>query len=621
MKIIKCFVLLLVSLLVNQFVHAQNQPTVISAAEIAKLDQKETIETGEIIGIEELGTEGGLGGSGDGEEPPGYDGDWWYDLQGLRKANHFHTGDDLGEYAENIVKLTISSMNGGAIPKAVGDLRNLRVLEIDFAAEHPLPSGIWSLPKLEVLILRPWGSCSISPEIGNLEMLQQLVIIGGAEQTVRIPAEIGQLKSLERLVISGCKAPTEGLDVSRMRNLVCLSLQEMGLTTFPKGYGNLNRLDSLVLTGNSITTIPSTLEGLEMLRTLDLANNQLTTLPPSIKSLKSLYFLILANNRLTTLPQEIEGLTDLGELDLKSNHLGTLPTEIGNIKSLRFLNIDKNQLSTLPESIGQLDGLLYLDLDKNQLTTLPSTLGEMAGLNALNLTGNRLTTLPSSIGKLTDLSDLRLTGNPLTSLPSEIMQLTKLRDFTLDKAGLLDLPREIWEFVNRRGVKFKNVPTEIAGKPLAFYLAHPQIDAYSKRYIQGDLAIEPYRKEDLRAMDDSLLTRNPETAPFYLYLFAYGGTPPTGTGRMRGYISLLEVKDLAAAYIMASPCSFFAEVKNGPYKGLYTAWLMVSCDILTKKHPKYSDLFLALRAKMKPVCGNQYEADLYQMVKDLRKFL
>lgn len=556
--------MLIASLLGGQVAHAQITPTVIDSAEVAKLDERK------ILDFDELGWEGGRGGSGDGEEPPGYDGDWWYDLEGLRRANDFHTGDDLGEYAEDIVKLTISSVNGGAIPKAVGALRNLRVLEIDFATDKPLPSGIWSLPKLEVLVLRPWGSCNISPQIGRMKMLRELVIYGETGQTVQLPAEIGQLKSLERLLIVGCKLPADGLNVSQLRNLRNLNLNGTGLKAIPKGFENLAVLDSLSLSGNALTTIPEGIGKLKVLKFLDLSENQLSS----------------------------------------------LPKEIGLLANLLELNLELNQLAHLPESIGRLSQLRHVDLSTNLIAKLPDSIGGMSSLTMLELSSNRLATLPKSIGELQRLGSLYLRDNPMTDLPAEFANLSSLQLLYIDKMGLLGLPRETWDFINRFGGKFSSVPMEIAGRPLAYYLGHPGIDPYSKRYIQGDLAL--FFLEGFGPIQDSLSTNNPETAPFYLYLFARHWKPLDSGDGWHGLRSLFGSEKVATAFILNHPCEFITEVKNGQYQDLYVVWVSTCKYLLMRGYPKYSDLFHALRAKMQPVCGNRYEADLLQMVKDLK---
>ena len=204
----------------------------------------------------------------------------------------------------------------------------------------------------------------------------------------------------------------------------------------------------------------------------------------------------------------------------------------------------------------------------------------------------------------------------MTDLPREFIQLKALGLLYLDKAGLLGLPRETWDFINQFGGKFTSVPTEIAGRPLAYYLAHPAIDPYSKRYIQGDLALFAF--EELEHINDSLCTNNPETAPFYLYQFARFWKPLDADDGWVGLRQFYNSEKVAAAFILQHPCAFISQVKNGPYNDLYNTWIKSARGNLWQANHEYSALFLALQAKMHADCGESLDRDLLQMVKDLK---
>lgn len=574
----------ILAMIFGGMVYAQSTPKPVDSTEIKALDTNNP---------HGFGTLGPFGGSGEGEEPPGYYGEWWDENDGEHGGTEFHTGDDFEGVANDIVRMEIGSINGGAIPKAIGKLRNLRELLIDYDPAHPLPNGLWSLPKLERLTLRPRANAKISPDIINMKAIKQLTIIGGLSDTVLVPNAIGKLSSLESLSLLWCRTEAQGLNLSGLIHLKYLMLKGMNLETVPSGIGKLVALDTLIMSENTLVKLPPEIGNLAQLTHLDLASNLLNSLPPQIGALRRLQ-----------------------SLDLQGNAIIYLPNEIGNLTDLRELNLERNQLSGLPESIGPLEKLKRLDLSSNVLTSLPNSLGGLQSLNTLVCDHNQLLTLPTSIGNLHQLMALYLRDNPMTDLPAEFTNLSSLQLLYIDLIGLLGLPRETWDFINRFGGKFSSVPTEIAGRTLAYYLAHPGIDPYSKRYIQGDLA--HFSLYGLEWIQDSLSTNNPETAPFYLYLFARHWKPLDSGDSWYGLRRLFGSEDVATTFILNHPCEFITEVKNGPYSDLYIIWIRSARGNLWQAHHEYSALFLALQAKMHADCGESLDRDLLQMVKDLK---
>ncbi len=574
----------ILAMIFGGMVYAQSTPKLVDSTEIKALDANNS---------HGFGTLGPFGGSGEGEEPPGYHGEWWGEGDVEYNGNDFHTGDDFQDVANDIVRMEIGSINGGAIPKAIGKLRNLRELLIDYDGTFPLPSGLWSLPKLERLTLRPRANAKISPDIINMKAIKQLAIIGGLSDTVLVPNAIGKLSSLESLSLLWCRTEAQGLNLSGLNHLKYLMLKGMNMENVPSGIGKLVALDTLIMSENTLVKLPPEIGNLAQLTHLDLASNHLNSLPPQIGALRRLRSLILQGNAIIY-----------------------LPTEIGSLTDLRELNLERNQLRSLPESIGPLEKLEHLDLSSNVLTSLPNSLGGLQSLNTLVCDHNQLSTLPTSIGNLHQLMSLYLSENPMTDLPREFIQLKALGLLYLDKAGLLELPRETWDFINQFGGKFTSVPTEIAGKPLAYYLAHPDIDAFSKRYIQGDLALFAF--EGLNQIQDSLCTNNPETAPFYLYQFSRYWKPLDAGDTWFGLRQLFGSERVAAAFILQHPCAFISQVKNGRYSDLYIIWIRSARGNLWQANHEYSTLFLALQAKMHADCGENLDRDLLQMVKDLR---
>src|SRR5690606_37808331 len=59
--------------------------------------------------------------------------------------------------------------------------------------------------------------------------------------------------------------------------------------------------------------------------------------------------------------------------------------------------------------------------------------------------------------------------------------------------------------------------SELNDKQITFFLNHPKIDTYAKMFYQGQFAVSDDKLTF--AFLDSVLTVNPETKPFYLFIF------------------------------------------------------------------------------------------------------
>jgi Leucine-rich repeat (LRR) protein len=587
------------------------------------------------------GGEEGYGGSGEGEEEPTYEGSW----QKIRKDGtpgkyHFFHGTEIEEEdLDNVKILEINSYNGGEIPHWIGKLKNLQVLEIDYANDKPLPKEIWSLPHIEVLKITYLNTTGgISPGIGRLEHLKFLFLQGlgyQEDQTAQqIPSSIGNLQELESLTIRGLKVDQIPKQIGNLKKLRSLDLSFQDMAEVPSQICQLTQLDTLILSENRLSNLPAAIGMLTHLKLLDLNSNALTTLPAEIGDLTQLATLHLENNQLSVLPAEITTLSNLTELDLRGNELATLPSEWAQMTQLATLDLSGNRLSDLPSQLGKLHALQTLDLSYNMLQSLPENMGEMANLRFLNAESNQLQTLAASIGDLKNLRWIKFKGNALTDLPSTIIALDNV-DITWDRRGLLQVEPPIWAFINRRGFKIEKVPTEIAGKPLAHYLQLPSIDAFSKRYIQGDLGLE--NDSITLAILDSLLTDNLETAPFYLHLFTTlictNQELATEAGEENGWLKVSWAKtketnvtrEKGALYMLKNPCTFLEQVKNGPYQAYYGRWIMNTSseigDEVYALHRKCSSRLIAetFRAQMNSDCQAQHKRDLFELVETIAR--
>ena len=200
---------------------------------------------------------------------------------------------------------------------------------------------------------------TLSPELGNLASLRELVI--GGQLTGTIPPELGNLANLERLLLNRNQLtgaiPSE---LGNLANLTHLLLHSNQLTgAIPPELGNLAKLDELDLYNNQLTgVIPPELGNLANLRHMYLNNNQLMgAIPPKLGNLANLRHMYLNNNQLTgAIPPELGNLANLSALQLNSNRLtGVIPPELGNLANLRELTLGGNHFTgCIPESLRHL---------------------------------------------------------------------------------------------------------------------------------------------------------------------------------------------------------------------------------------------------------------------------
>lgn len=94
------------------------------------------------------------------------------------------------------------------------------------------------------------------------------------------------------------------------------------------------------------------------------------------------------------------------------------------------------------------------------------------------------------------------------------------------------------------GMVNKKKVDKINNKDISFYLNHKSIDANAKLFYQGKFALSDDDKTF--AICDSLTTKNPETRPFYFYVFC----------------RFLELSDGALSEVLGSHCMEF--INNYP---------------------------------------------------------
>jgi Leucine-rich repeat (LRR) protein len=211
------------------------------------------------------------------------------------------------------------------------------------------------------------------------------------------------------------KAATKGGSdkVVKFKNQKTLDFRARKLRSLPE-MGNLDSVQSLILSRNKLPSLPESFGQLQALQLLNLSHNfELTSLPDSFGQLKSLQTLLLHDNKLSALPENFGELQSLQILYLQSNKLARLPDSFAKLKALEILDLRRNVLSSLPEDFGQLIALQTLSLQYNRLSSLPRTFCQLHNLKEVNLWSNPLprSALPETIGELCELQPLKF-GHP-----------------------------------------------------------------------------------------------------------------------------------------------------------------------------------------------------------------
>ena len=319
-----------------------------------------------------------------------------------------------------------NSSFGGTIPKEIGKLKNLQILDIrDNNFSGSIPPELGSLSNLEVMYLSTNKLIgSIPREFGMLRNMTLLHLYQN-ELTGPIPAELGDCELLEEIImyvnnLNGTIPAALG-KLSRLRIFQVYNNSITG--PIPPEIFNCTSLQSLYLSQNSLTGIISPeigrLTGLLSLRISD--NNLSGAIPEEIGELRSLIEIVLNSNAFTgVIPAGLSKMTALKEIFFFDNLMtGPLPPDIGMFMSnLSVLDIRNNSFNgTLPEGLCTAGNLEFLDIKDNMFEgAIPISLATCRSLRRFRAGYNQFTSLPAGFGDNTELSYLELSSNELEGL-------------------------------------------------------------------------------------------------------------------------------------------------------------------------------------------------------------
>ncbi|CAN1169370.1 Receptor-like protein EIX2 [Linum perenne] len=296
--------------------------------------------------------------------------------------------------------LSLNDFEGLQIPEFLGELKNLRYLNLSYAS----------------------FSGQVPPNLGNLSNLKYLDIYSVMGMETQNPSWLSGLSSLKHLnlgLVTIHSIDAQWLHaVNMIPSLLELHLPSCGLQdmaeTIP--FVNFTSLSVLDLSQNSFnSSFPVWLSNLTSLTKLDLSTNSFSG----------------------SVTVDFRKLPSLEDLHLSLNNFsGPIPLSLGNLCKLKMLDLNSNNLvGEIPDSIGLLKNMKHLDMAYNSLWgSIPATIGNLSALEVLYLHSNQMNgSIPESFGKLSKLRDLNLIANSWQGIITEVhlMNLTSLESFML----------------------------------------------------------------------------------------------------------------------------------------------------------------------------------------------
>ncbi|CAI0375332.1 unnamed protein product [Linum tenue] len=297
-----------------------------------------------------------------------------------------------------------------AIPN-LAELLDLQYLEYQPRSGVEIPSDMWKLSKLEILILRrvtfrdPMRALPSSlkrlhfdfcpelvklPNLGNLEILKELRM--SSPKLVEIEG-LGELKSLVILFINHAPKLNSLGGLDNLHSLARLTLSKCPEIECLPSLANLKKLESLIIIELPRLTSIEGLDELECLEALRFSDCTSLQSLPGMSKLTRLKSLTLTRCQSLVTVEGLESLTALERLQLQDTRFERLPS-LAKLIKLKNVNLQNNQ------HLREIEGIEYMKLleslwvaECESLERLPDLSG-LKKLKELNIRG--CTKLPRS---------------------------------------------------------------------------------------------------------------------------------------------------------------------------------------------------------------------------------
>lgn len=204
-----------------------------------------------------------------------------------------------------------------------------------------LPEEVFQLNDVEVLVLSPEREACIDfrlqalpRAVGQLVNLRALIL--DTNDLCEVPAEICDLVQLERLSLSNNSVRVLPEAFGKLRKLTSFHMSNNTLEKLPTTFHELVALRFLDLSSNRLQELPPEIGLLTGLESLVLAYNRLRQLPDSVCDMVGLHMLWIGFNRISRLPAGFGNLRNLDwgtrghtqSLALDGNPLVSPPIEV-----------------------------------------------------------------------------------------------------------------------------------------------------------------------------------------------------------------------------------------------------------------------------------------------------
>ncbi|KAL3331996.1 hypothetical protein AABB24_032558 [Solanum stoloniferum] len=333
----------------------------------------------------------------------------------------------------------------GRIPQGIGQLSQLRILDVSSNRLEGLPESMGKLSNLESFdasynVLK--GTITES----HLSNLSSLVDLDLSFNSLALKTSFDWLPPFQLQVISlpSCNlGPSFPKWLQNQHNYTVLDISLASISdTLPSWFSGFPpNLKILNLSNNQISgRVSDLIENTYGYSVIDLSSNNFSGPLPLVPTNVQIFYLH-KNQFFGSISSICQSRTSPTSLDLSHNQFsGELPDCWMNMTSLAVLNLAYNNFSgEIPHSLGYLTNLKALYIRQNSFTGMLPSFSQCQGLQILDLGGNKLTgSIPGWIG--TDLLNLRILSlrfNRLHgSIPSIICQLQFLQILDLSANGL-----------------------------------------------------------------------------------------------------------------------------------------------------------------------------------------
>lgn len=142
----------------------------------------------------------------------------------------------------------------------------------------------------EELTINNYDFVAVVPDtIGNLTNLKRLNIFYNPIRA--LPPAVGNLTSLETIRIQNTLLTSLPSTLANNYNLVDISLQGNKISHLPDIFDSMQKLQTLNLAHNNLTSLPPSISNLSQLILLDLTGNKLTSVPQNLPPILEVIYL------------------------------------------------------------------------------------------------------------------------------------------------------------------------------------------------------------------------------------------------------------------------------------------------------------------------------------------